>query len=352
METSRPRNPKKTILLPLYDEEGNPTEILFGLRSIYEDGKFTAYNLFQGINFDLIPNGLSSKYVWQMAHGKGRKKKIPKNHYEFLKNKFLSKDTHHPNAVLAEEKTVKDDDAYQGVTIVISPQFKIRTLKSIRLSEKPITDFFLDKELVPEGLTPEKLIDMLQSPVKEIPKSYYDFVKQNWQKINPGKHPNRLNILVPVFASYKKQIARNIERSQKPIEEYFLNKKFVPDGLTAEYLINWLQSDSMELKGAYVEFVTRHWWNIIAKKTESKPPKPEIIILNDIVMDEMMKEFRRTGIGILKAIKYVDTLPKGLSPRTIKPWFEKKNRYYPTAKKEHMDFILNIYRSLPDKMKK
>lgn len=57
----------------------------------------------------------------------------------------------------------------------------------------------------------------------------------------------------------------------------------------------------------------------------------------------MMKEFRRTGLGILKALKYLDNLPKGLSPRTVRPWFKKKNRYYPTAKKEHVDFVLELY---------
>jgi len=165
---------------------------------------------------------------------------------------------------------------------------------------------------------------MLQSSIKTIPKSYYDFASRNWQKINPNINPHILDILVPVTASYKGRIRRNIEWSDKPIEEYFKDRSLVPAGLTQEKLVNWLKSDSLEFKGAYVEFTKNNWWNITAKKRELRLPKPEVIILNNLIIDELMIEFRRTVVGIVKALKYVDNLPKGLSPAIAGRWFEKK----------------------------
>jgi hypothetical protein len=92
MESSIPNISKKTEFLPLYDGDGNPTEILLGLRSIYEDSNFNAYSLFQNISFNRIPYGLSSKQVWQIAHRKGKKRKILREHYNFLKSHFFQID--------------------------------------------------------------------------------------------------------------------------------------------------------------------------------------------------------------------------------------------------------------------
>jgi hypothetical protein len=351
MESSIPNISKKTEFLPLYDGDGNPTEILLGLRSIYECSGRDVYNLFQYIDFEIIPNGLSSRHVWQMAHGKGRKKKISKEQYDFLKNQFFPIDLLKPSEVKIEDVETKDIEIYKHVTVPISPQFKIRILKNIRLSEKPINEFFLDDKSVPEGLTAAKLIGILQSQINTIPKSYYDFANRNWYKISPSANPYKLDILVPVTVSYKARILRNIAWSEKPFEEYFQDKKIVPNGLSQEKLIKWLESDSLEFKNSYVEFAKHNWWNITAKKREPKPPKPEVIILNNQIIDKMMNEFHRTGVGIVKALKYVDDLPQGLSPTIVGRWFEKKNRYYPTAKKEHIDFVLSLYRGFPDKVK-
>ncbi len=50
----------KLKFLSLYDDDGNPTEVLLGISSIYLDESRGPHNLFIGVDSLSIPIGLSS----------------------------------------------------------------------------------------------------------------------------------------------------------------------------------------------------------------------------------------------------------------------------------------------------
>lgn len=237
--------------------------------------------------------------------------------------------------------------------ILVSSRFKRRILTNIRLSERSIEEYFIEEKGIPSGITPEELILILQSPESAIRMDCYDFFKKNWWKVKAKDSSLQSDILVPMSPSSKKRLSRNINYSEKPFNDYFLDNKVVPEGLTKENLLEWVKSDSLEIKKSHMVFLMKNWWNIKENNgnRELKLPTSEIVVLDHQIMDKMKAEFRRTGVGILKALKLVDHLPRELAPRAVSSWFSPNRRYKPVAKKEHIDFIFNLYRGIPDKQK-
>jgi hypothetical protein len=329
---------KKTKFFLLYDSEGNPSEFLLGLKSIYQGANRDVYNLFQDIGFSDLPSGISSKQVWQMAHGRGRKRQINQEHYIFLKKQFFPEFL--PNSI-----------AQHSDSVTISPQFKIRALQNIRLSQRPLEDNFKEAKLIPRKLTPEKLIEILNGKDRTIPKTYYDFIKENFYEVGFDVSIRNKTILLPVTQSFKTRIKRNIRWSESNLEDHFRNDDLVPEGLTQENLINWLASDNLEFPSQYIEFIKKNWWSIFSSQSSMKPIKPEVIVVNKQVADLIINEVHRTGIPFTKALKLAEKIPKGLLPRTIRSWFQLRHKCYPVAKKEYVDFVISLYQSLPDQKK-
>lgn len=247
-------------------------------------------------------------------------------------------------------KSLSADDDYH-LQMPISSRFKTRILMNIRLSEKPIEAYFIEEKSVPNGMTPAELVHILQSPVSTMQKDYYDFVKRNWWKVKTKAFSLQSDILVPITANSKKRLSKNIKLSREPFENYFINNETLPDGLTKENLLEWIESDCMEIKKTYLEFLMKNWWNIKAKEPskEMSLPSPDIVVLDSKILEQLMEEFRRTGVGILNVLKLVDNLPKELRPRTVSTWFYPNRKRCPVAKKEHIDFVFNLYRCIPDK---
>jgi hypothetical protein len=341
--------------LNLYDKDGNPTEILITLRKLYIDETHQAYNLFINISCNSIPPGLSSAGIWRLAHGIGRSKKIPKEHYNFLKKHFFSDQS---KLIRKARNMLTSNAGTLNVcteTVLISDALKNRILENMRLSKKDVDFYFKKMKFVPKGLTTEKLLELLNNKETKIRKDYFDFLKRNFKgnywSTSEDDNISNIKDSVPIVVTkrYKARIAMNIEKSGKLIDEFFLDNEKVPDGFTRDLLINWLNSDSFEINPSYKDFITRHWWKVASGGNYSVAKNAEVVILSDQYMSELNSHLKRTGIGVKKALKYADEVPKGLTYRTVDLWLKNKKSHYPKVKKIYADFVLELYKNTPDK---
>lgn len=115
------------------------------------------------------------------------------------------------------------------------------------------------------------------------------------------------------------------------------NAENLPDGLTkslAEGILN----------GALDE-VPAHILEWVLARAKAEKTKPERVPLANDMVETLIAERERTGVGQTALLKQADSVPMGLSPGLISAWI---NGNAETARKDYLNWVLARWRELPD----
>lgn len=112
----------------------------------------------------------------------------------------------------------------------------------------------------------------------------------------------------------------------------------VPGGLTAEMVKRWASGRTKTADCELMDWVLARWREIDNKNERRVPIRHED-------RQAMKHEKERTGVSVHALLKQREDLPDGLTAAVVAGWLAGDTK---TARQDHLDYILALWRSLPD----
>lgn len=132
----------------------------------------------------------------------------------------------------------------------------------------------------------------------------------------------------------------------------------VPDGLTENTLSRWVSGLAKKANRSHLTFVLEHLEklpDVVSEDTHkfesikkiSTHKNRELIKEEDV--SEIKMHQNRTGVGAVQLLRNAPRMPEGLAPSMVTNW---TNYYVRTAYPEYIEYVLKLWRGLPDAKRK
>lgn len=184
----------------------------------------------------------------------------------------------------------------------------------------------------PDGLTPRKVEGWLRGSARRAQADHLDHVVAAWEAL-PARDPD------PHVAEQVAAMRGLVEQTGvTPHALLRTHRHDVPEGLNADQVGAWLARTPLQARPDHLAFVLGRWREIAEAGTYYVPITPEIAA-------DLSAERERTGVGPAALYREAETTPEGLGPQTVSQWM---NGAQKTARRDHLDWALACWRSLPD----
>ncbi len=116
------------------------------------------------------------------------------------------------------------------------------------------------------------------------------------------------------------------------------DKADIPQGLNLDHVKNILFSRTKRTKRIYFEYVLHEW--------EKLPDKNSRVAVTPNVLEKIQEQKIRTGIGTMALLHDTkNDRPQGLTAGIIDGWLKGLSK---SARQDHLNYVLEKYKSLPD----
>ena len=112
----------------------------------------------------------------------------------------------------------------------------------------------------------------------------------------------------------------------------------IPDGLTAEQVRRWLSGEVQQVRRDHLDWVRRRW-----RKLAHGRHRRVAIRQKDV--DALNQAYARTGVSADALLRAAEDPPDNLTGGMIAKWMTGLTK---TAREDHLDFVLHLWRALPD----
>lgn len=186
-------------------------------------------------------------------------------------------------------------------------------------------------EQFPAGLKYHHINKWLSGEVKEAPSTHIDFVLAQWRSVPEEEH----------MVTITEQMQRNLMdyRTFTGVGPRLLlrgRRQDIPTGLTATEIAKWLSGLITKTQQKKLNYVLRLWAEC-----------SDIVDVSDHFRQQLLAEKQRTGIGTTALMALAENAPDKLTYQTIQNWLNKSAQ---RARIDHMSYVLNLWRSLPNKI--
>lgn len=229
--------------------------------------------------------------------------------------------------------------------------------------------FLANLDNIPDDLNSIWVNGWLTGNIKSADPVHMEFVLNEWRRLkNKGWYslPARQNKSHPLKPRNRRNGPIFEEISEH--ERHLLKEKFAAKKITLKSFIQRFYPETHDITPAMisswmtgrVKKTLKSQLNLVLDKLDILPDKiAEIPIeidgetadikrysISGMIFKELLYHKERTGIGGAGLLKNLDNVPDGLSANMINAWV---NRFIRTADSRHVDYVLDIWRKLPDK---
>lgn len=185
----------------------------------------------------------------------------------------------------------------------------------------------------PAGLSRDQIRSWMNGKTKCVLCGHYEFVVKAWEAL-----PDRAAEYIGITPEILKTLHRHRRRTGLSFQRLLQGKDDLPDQLTAEKIHNWLSGRNRNARKDHLEYVIRQW--------EQLPERIERVQITQDILCKLRSEKERTGTGPAGLLfNTARERPQGLSSSMINTWF---SRSVITARKDHLDYVLDKWENLPD----
>jgi len=192
---------------------------------------------------------------------------------------------------------------------------------------------------LPKGLTSAQINNWMAG-VKTVKKEYLDYVLRLWREmpdymetpeILKAKDPR-----VPVTPEIIQEIRFHQRRTGVKANGFMRQfRSSAPEGLTDNIIQSWTDGGTKTIKTEHLDFVLESYAKM----------KQQRITLTFPVTDQFKACELRTGIKSFDLLDHASAPPDGLTSAIITGWVKRETR---TARKDYFDYVLTLWKSLPD----
>jgi len=197
------------------------------------------------------------------------------------------------------------------------------------------------KNELPVGLKSYHVTNWLAG-TKSANKEHLDYVLALWRElpdyvadpvVEKIEEP-RIALTPEIIQEIREQHARTGVKAIGFMRQF---KSSAPEGLTANIIQSWTDGGTKTIKTEYLDFVLEHYEQM----------KQMQINLTFFDTDQLQAQIERTGVDVVGLIEVAENKPEGLTSVMIQGWVNRQTR---TARKDHFEYVLELWNSLPDKI--
>ena len=182
---------------------------------------------------------------------------------------------------------------------------------------------------VPEGLDNKKVNSWIAGDTKTAKRSHIDYLFKAYDNCD----------YIRVTPKILAKLRGHVERTGVGYKTIIKGQSNIPEGLTPSIIAHLLSGETQSIRKPYLEYVLQVYHDCAYPVHISKKN-----------LDQLRSHAERTGVGGRSAIllRGQKNIPEGLTANIIGHWFTGRAEI---ALPEHINYVLNRYRALPDKPK-
>lgn len=186
----------------------------------------------------------------------------------------------------------------------------------------------------PEGLTPDTIDYWLSGECKTARLDQLRYVMAKWKQLPTYEHEfiTITDHIQTTLLEYK----RLLGAGPQALMWGFRHEK--PEGLRPGEIKKWLAGTKQIARKDHLDYVLYKWSTLTALKQER-------VQLTDNIIGELLRQRKRSRVSPQILLRSAKNIPHGLTTEIIRQWLYRKTT---TAQKNHLEYVLHLWRSLPD----
>lgn len=184
-----------------------------------------------------------------------------------------------------------------------------------------------------QGITNKMVYDWLTGRIKSADSKHYQ-VLIGLLETTPDWEAEHVKVSEEILKMLKEEQHRSGVSPQALMQRI----DYIPEGLTVYHIENVMRGLTKTTRRTYMELLISEW--------KKQPDAPARVPITSDLARHMMKEKGRTGIGPMALLWNTKEIrPSGLTTSLMDAWLSRRTR---SARKDHIDFVLERWRKMPN----
>lgn len=183
-----------------------------------------------------------------------------------------------------------------------------------------------DQDDVPEGLNATAFENWFKPSVKTARRDHVEYLEGKWKALDSVE-------TVEITPALRQTLRAHKTRTGKGPRALLRGARDKPEGLRADAIQRWMSGNTRAARKDHLDYVLKRW-------AQARVAMP----LDATLRRTLRAHIARTGVGSIALLRGARDMPEGLTPARIESWIHGTAK---TALREHVDYVLRRWESLP-----